>query len=85
MDIPEKLATQSTQDEDKKDKKDKNKSKNKKQKKQNKAQHNTILFGNQYTQANTNYADTTLAILSTTGGKDEPSIVLDISTNINDK
>ena len=69
MDTPEKLATQSTQDEDKK-----------KQKK-----HSTICVGHHYMQANTNYVDKTLALIQTTGGKDEPNIVFEISTKINDK
>ena len=38
--------------------------------------HNTICVGHHHTQANTNNVNKTLALLQTTGGKDEPNIVL---------
>ena len=47
--------------------------------------HSTICVGHHYMQANTNYAGKTLALIQTTGGKDEPNIVFEISTQINDK
>ena len=36
---------------------------------------NTICVGHHYMQANTNNVNMTWALLQTTGGKDEPSIV----------
>jgi hypothetical protein len=41
----------------------------------NKQKHNTMCVGNHYPQANTNNVNKTWALLQTTGGKDEPTIV----------
>ena len=45
-------------------------------KSQTKQKHNTICVGHHYTQTNTNNVNKTWALLQTTGGKDEPNIVL---------
>jgi len=42
---------------------------------QTKQKHNTICVGHYYAQADTHYVSKTCALLQTTGGKDEPSIV----------
>ena len=73
MDNPENLATQGTQD-----------LKTKKRQKlaaqgtqdEDKKKHKTICVGHHYTQTNTNNVNKTYALLQTTGGKDEPNIVL---------
>jgi hypothetical protein len=41
-----------------------------------KQKHNTICVGHQYTQANINNVNKSCALLQTTGGKDEPNIVI---------
>ena len=41
-----------------------------------KQKYNIIYVGHQYARTNTNNVNTTWALLQTTGGKDEPSIVL---------
>ena len=41
-----------------------------------KQKHNTICARHNYAQTNTNNVNTTCALLQTTGGKDEPNIVL---------
>ena len=41
-----------------------------------KQKHNTICVGHPYTLTNTNNVNKTWALLQTTGGKEEPSIVL---------
>ena len=41
-----------------------------------KQKHNTICVGHQYTQANINKVNKSCALLQTTGGKDEPNIVI---------
>jgi phage-related protein len=60
MDNPEKLATQGTQDT---------------RRRQTKQKLNTICVGHHYEQTNTNNLNKTLALLQTTGGKDEQNIV----------
>ena len=60
MDNPEKLATQGTQDT---------------RRRQTKQKLNTICVGHHYEQTNTNNWNKTLALLQTTGGKDEQNIV----------
>ena len=47
---------------------------------QDKEKYNTICIGHHYMQANTNNVNKTCALLQTTGGKDEPKIVTDITT-----
>jgi hypothetical protein len=42
--------------------------------------HNTICVGQHCTQSNTNNVNKTLAIIQTTGRKDEPNIVANITT-----
>ena len=41
-----------------------------------KQKHNTICVGHHYAQTNTNNVNKTWALLQTTGGKDEPNIVV---------
>jgi len=43
---------------------------------QTKEKHNTICGGHYYAQTNTNNINWTWALLQTTGGKDEPNIVI---------
>ena len=61
MDNLEKLATLGTQDT---------------RRRLTKQKHNTICVEHRYTQTNTNNVNKTRAILQTTGGKDDPNIVL---------
>jgi hypothetical protein len=65
MENPEKLTTLRTQDT---------------RRRQTQQKHNTIYVGHYFTQANTNNVNKTYALLQTTGGKDEPNIVTDITT-----
>ena len=44
--------------------------------KKTKQKHNTICVGHKYTQANSNNVNKISAFLQTTGGKDEPNIIL---------
>jgi hypothetical protein len=62
MDNPYKLATHVTQDKEYKPNKNKQKT-------------NTMCVGHHYPHANTNNVNKTWALLQTTGGKDEPTIV----------
>jgi hypothetical protein len=45
-----------------------------------KKKHNTICVGHHYAQTNTNNVNKTWSLIQTTGGKDEPEIVTDITT-----
>ena len=46
-------------------------------------QHNVISVGHHYVQIDTNYVNKTFVILQTTGGKDEPNIVVCAERYIN--
>ena len=48
---------------------------------QTKRKHNTVCVGHYNTQTNTNNVNKTCALLQTTGGKDEPSIVFMLQIN----
>ena len=61
MDNPEKLTTLGTQNT---------------RRRQTKQKHNTICVEHHYAQTNTNNVNKTYALIQTTGGEDEPNIVL---------